>query len=375
MGRLPACRYPNRDCPPYNTRGRTSPSSCRRPAEQPCQQQTLTLSKVAIPQHKRDGFATAAICFTKGLTIDTTSVLPPEFQTHPALQGATLIATLRNEVHQQVLEIRQNGQQIILKRYLGPSASKRFAVTIARLTEAQDRMRGNNLTVRVLKELPDCHTLMLSYAAGRPLQDVLQMSDAWKQLMLVHRAGQWLACLVSTTQSRPFRAWKFFAKLGGRVATYDTDDAVDTYLVRKHMDRMHQVTRRVHLLQVSYGMTHGDFHPENLFFNEDGGRLILTGFDLEIAEPIPVVRDLAKMLVWLEGFTLPGLPGFRESGIHQPLFNSLCDGYAALTPADRLVLHFHIGEQMLLFYLQSGAHRPEIRQRMALILDHWASTA
>lgn len=309
----------------------------------------------------------------KGSAIDMTAALPPDLRTHPALQGAIVTATARSGSRQQVLEIRQDGQPVILKRYLGPSAPARFAAAIARLAEADARMGGDNLAVRILRQLPDCHTLILSRAAGRPLQDALQLSDDARQAILVRRAGEWLACLVGTAQARPFLAWKVFVRLSERAAAYAADEAIDPELVRRHMERMHQLARQIHLQPVGHGMAHGDFHPENLFIDEPGDRLILTGFDLEMAAPIPVIRDLAKMLVWLQGAALPRQPGPCVSGIHQPLFDSLCAGYAALGPADRLALHFHIGEQMLEFYLQRGARLPEIRHRMAPALDHWGS--
>ncbi|TJZ93748.1 hypothetical protein FA743_00280 [Paracoccus gahaiensis] len=154
------------------------------------------------------------------------------------------------------------------------------------------------------------------------------------------------------------------------VRTFPVDETVDQPLVGSHMDLMERLTRRMHGQMGAHGLSRSDVHPENLFIAEQGARLTMTEIDMEIAEPMPRVEDLARMLVWPEGITLPQ-PG-RESGISRLAFDTLCASQPPLPAADRPALHFHLGEMLLAVSLRRGARLPDLRRKMTHALIHWA---
>ena len=291
---------------------------------------------------------------------------------HPALRGVVIKSLIRDGTRQQVAEIRHNDDTAFLKCYLGTYAAQRHEAACARLRQAADIMSGENQVVHPLLELVDCHALIMSQAPGLPMRDVCLTADTQRRRAIVQRAGEWLACLITAREQRPYFVWKWHQKLVEFAATFQFDETVDATLVRQHMEHMKQVTRRLHLQEVCHGVSHGDFHSENIFVAEDGDRLILTGIDMETADPIPVVKDLARMLVWLQIDAEPASD--RASGIDRSLFDSLCAPHGPFAAADRLALHFHIGEMLLEFYLRRGARVPEIRRKMSLAIEHWMSS-
>lgn len=233
-------------------------------------------------------------------------------------------------------------------------------------------MNGDNQVVCVLEEIVDLHALIMSPAPGKSMREVLLTADAESRRVLVRRAGEWLYCLIHARELKPCQSWKFYNGLSSIVSEYATDKIIDSALVHTHMAKMQQIAQRLHLQPVSHGITHGDFHPENLFIEEVDNKIIVTGIDMEFSEVMPLAPDLARMLVWLASDTPLGVN--CKSGIDQSLFNSLCASHVPFTEFDRLALHFHIGRTLLIYYLQRGANRPRLRHRMAWALKNWAES-
>lgn len=291
---------------------------------------------------------------------------------HPSLQNLAVSSVLRNSPKQQVMEVRYNDRIAFLKVFLGPNASNRWQAARLQLKQAGKVMAGDNQVVCVVAESADPPALVMSSAPGKPMREVFLAANAERRAVLVRRAGEWLNCLIHARELKPCQSWKFYNRVASLASEYASDEMVDGALVHHHMATMKQITQRLHLQPISHGVTHGDFHPENLFIAEDGDKLIVTGIDMEFAEAMPLAPDLARMLVWLASDTPLGIN--CKSGIDQSLFDSLCASHAPFTELDRLALHFHIGGTLLVYYLQRGANRPRVRHRMAWALKNWAKS-
>lgn len=314
---------------------------------------------------------TARICPKVSVAINSLSIDTERLHRHPALQGMVVKNVLRNGTRQQVLQVQHKNNTAFLKCFLGTSAAQRMEAASARLRQAGDIMHGENQVVRVLVELVDCNTLIMSQAPGRPMRDLFLTADAERRRAIVQRAGEWLGCLINTREKRAFQAWKGYFDLEKFASTFASDPLIDTQLLRNHFAIMERTTRQLHHQPVEFAVSHGDFHSENIFIAEEGEKLILTGIDMEIADPIPVTHDLACMLVWLESDMTPGPD--RKSGIDRMLFDSLCASHGPLSAIEQLGIHFHIGKNLLEFYLRRGARLPKLRPRMAIAMTHWAN--
>lgn len=287
------------------------------------------------------------------------------------MKGVVVKQVLRNGTRQQVLQVHHKDDTAFLKCFLGTSASQRLKAASVRLRQANEVMNEENQVVRTLVELTDCNTLIMSQAPGRPMRDIFLTADAEQRRAIVQRAGEWLECLITAREKKTVQAWKWYFGLEKFASTYASDPLIDTQLLRKHLAMMERTTRQLHHQRVEFGISHGDFHSENIFIAEKGERLILTGIDMEIADPIPVTDDLARMLVWLESDMTPGPD--RKSGIDRMLFDSLCASYGPLSAVERLAIHFHMGKNLLEFYLRRGARLPKLRPKMAIAMMHWAN--
>ncbi|QDA36208.1 hypothetical protein E4191_18970 (plasmid) [Paracoccus liaowanqingii] len=314
---------------------------------------------------------TMCFCPRGSLAINISSVVPATLHLHPSLQGMVVESVLRNGTRQQVLQVQHKNDTAFLKCFLGTNAAQRREAASMRLRQAGKVMDGENQVVRALVELAECNVLIMSQAPGRPMRDIFLTADAEQRRAIVQRAGEWLGCLITGREKRAVQAWKWYFSLSKFASRYASDPSINTQLLRNHLTLMERTTRQLHHQQVEFGISHGDFHSENIFIAEEGERLILTGIDMEIADPIPVAHDLARMLVWLQSDMTPAPD--RKSGIDRTLFDSLCGSHGPISTIERLAIHFHIGKNLLEFYLRRGARLPELRPKMEIAMTYWAN--
>lgn len=294
--------------------------------------------------------------------------LPRELAGLGPLAGATVTRLVRDLPERRVFQIQLCGQRAFLKQFRGDNAVALAQGACRRLTEAAAALGGGlNRVATPLIALPEHAVLVTAAAAGQPLARSLEQADPQERARLIARAGAWLAALAgSAPQTGSFGPRFWLRNLQARAETAQ-GSWIDRDLVRAHLARMQADAQGLRQAPVIRARLHGDLTPDNLFHDPATDRL--TAIDLQDWGMIALVRDMARLLVWLESRSTTFLP--RHDGIasadHQALTR-----VPGLMPADqRPLLRFMIAEIMLAYYLDS-ARQPQRRAALAEAMRDWA---
>lgn len=265
-----------------------------------------------------------------------------------------------------MLEIRLHGRPAFLKQFLGPDAQDRLDATldqIARMAALLDE--GPDALCQLLLTLPAHGVLITAAAPGQQMSHLLAAAPPQRRAALLARIAAWLRRLTGQDRHRaPFAPGFWLHRLDGRIAQVRAP--IDRILVAAHMGVLREAAMKLQGAKVLRATIHGDLTPDNLFLH--GARL--TAIDPRPSSPLPVVRDVARLLVWLESRRDCPAPAQRD-GIALADHTAL-SALSGLLPADQApILRFMIGELLLDYYLAS-ASKPDRRQALARAMRDWA---
>ncbi len=291
----------------------------------------------------------------------------------PELAGAEFVGLMRDIPKRLVIEIRLNGQRAFLKQFRQGDPAAMVRASVARLHEATEVLgQGPDAVALPLLALPDHGVIVTEAAPGQALSRLLLRARPAQRAALVARTGQWLARLGASGRERgSFGALYWLGKLDERLAAASAD-WIDRDLVAAHMAQMRAEAEPLRGRSVERAATHGDMTPDNLFLDMSVTPQHLTGIDIQPRAVIPIVRDMSRLLVWLESR--------RQRGARDTLNGIAAGEYAALVnvpgliDADQLpILRFMIGIMAMEVYLDT-ARQPVRRQALARCLRDWAIT-
>lgn len=292
--------------------------------------------------------------------------LPRELRALPALADAKAEALLRDLPKRQVWRIRLNGQTAYLKHFLGPDCSRQAIGAHDRLCEAarilgQDR----NAATRPLLLIAKAGVLVTEPAPGTPLGQALQRAD--DRAALIARAGDWLAQLAAgSRETGSFGPRYWIDGLQQRLQSAQRD-WLDAALVDRHLATMREEGTSLRQAGVERARLHGDLTGDNLFHDAASDRI--TAIDMQDWGPIAVVRDVGRLLVWLESRRVEDSKS-RIDGITAGDYRAMT-GVPGLLGADQIpLLRFMIGELLLAYYLDS-ALQPTRRAALARAMRAW----
>ncbi|MFT4012981.1 MAG: aminoglycoside phosphotransferase family protein [Paracoccus sp. (in: a-proteobacteria)] len=284
--------------------------------------------------------------------------LPPHLAALPELRRARALDLLRDLDKRRVWHIELDGRPAYLKEFRGPDGARDAEGAAARLHEAARTLgQGRDGVALPILVLPHAGVLVSEAAPGRPLAGLLRNADPATRARLVARAGAWLHALARDgAETGRFGPHFWLRGLRQRADTAG-GDWLDRPLVAAILARMRDEAQPLRQRPILRARLHGDLTPDNLFYDPAQDRM--TGIDLQNWGAIPLVRDLARLLVWLESRRerpLPARDGVARAD-HEVLLRDL--------PPDQLpFLRFMIAEIALAYYLDS-ARQP--RRRIALI--------
>ena len=279
--------------------------------------------------------------------------LPAELAALPPLAGARVLRLIRDLPQRRVWEIRLQGERAFLKQFRTADPAATALGAVRRLDEAAAAF-GNSpdCVAPALTVLPEAGAVVLRAAPGVPLVQALDSAPAAERARLVARAGAWLAHLAGPAREEGRFGPRFWLRgIEERLAA-TTGDWADRALAGTRVER---------------ARLHGDLTGDNLFYDAVTDRM--TGIDLQDWGAVAVVRDAARLLVWLESRRAIPLP--RIDGIAAPDYQALTAVPGLIAPDQRALLRFMIGEIMLAYYLDS-ARQPVRRSALAGAMRDWA---
>ena len=294
--------------------------------------------------------------------------LPAELAALPPLAGARVLRLIRDLPQRRVWEIRLQGERAFLKQFRTADPAATALGAARRLDEAAAAF-GNSpdCVAPALTVLPEAGAVVLRAAPGVPLVQALDSAPAAERARLVARAGAWLAHLAGPAREEGRFGPRFWLRgIEERLAA-TTGDWADRALVSGVLRRMAQDGRALAGTRVERARLHGDLTGDNLFYDAVTDRM--TGIDLQDWGAVAVVRDAARLLVWLESRRAIPLP--RIDGIAAPDHQALTAVPGLIAPDQRALLRFMIGEIMLAYYLDS-ARQPVRRSALAGAMRDWA---
>ncbi|MDS9468141.1 phosphotransferase [Paracoccus sp. MBLB3053] len=297
------------------------------------------------------------------------TVLPPELAELPELEDARVMACLRDLPQRRVYEIRLNGERAFLKQFRSGNPEAAVETTVARLTEvARVLGQDRNAVAEVLLAIPRAGVLVTHPATGQPLSRFLSESDPANRARLIARVGEWLQALARADLSEGrFGPGYWIKGLDSRVSAAG-HAWIDGELVQRHLAQMQQEGAALRRARVVRARLHGDLTPDNVFYDPRDGRL--TGIDMQEMGEIALVRDMARMLVWLES-RRDHPAGDTIDGIAAEDHRALCESCDLLAPDQRPLLRFMIGEIMLGYYLDCD-RQPDRRRLLSRAMQGWA---
>lgn len=294
---------------------------------------------------------------------------PEALSALPELAGAEFGPVLRDRPDWLVLSLRLAGRPAFLKQFRQDDAAQRVRRAAAWLNEAGHALgQQQDAVAPPLLVLPRHGIIVTRAAPGQPLARLLPHRDGAARAALLARTGHWLARLAAASRTRGSFGPRFWIRgLETRLAG-TRGDWIDRDLVAAHLARMQDLAATLRGASVERAALHGDLTPDNLFLDPATG--CMTGIDMQAPALIPVARDVARLLVWLES-RRETAPARQLDGIALPDRQALIGVDGLLAPDQAAILRFQIGELLLAYYLDS-ARQPLRRRALVRGLRDWA---
>lgn len=297
---------------------------------------------------------------------------PDIFADLPRLDGAKYLRLVRDLPNHMVCEITLHGKPAYLKLYRHADAARTVRETEARLLDAARTLgQTSNAVALPLQALPEQGILVLEAATGAPSANALARARNARRAMLLSRIGAWLEQLTAPSCERGSFGPNFwigmtrdrFAAAGG--------DWVDRSLVGAQIAQMEREAVPLRGASVQRAVSHGDLTPDNIFWDQDSGRM--TGIDMQGHGMIPVALDVARLLAWLESRRDDPSPDTID-GIAAADYNALVCVPGLLADDQRPILRFLLGVMYLAYYLFCP-RQPKRRRLLSAAMENWITQA
>lgn len=263
-----------------------------------------------------------------------------------------------------------NGEKVVIKRYLGAHTAK----TILRLRDELSLLEqvfgaGTHQVNKCLMSWPDEGIAVLSFAPGQRLDDAIAKARGPGRERLLTHSGAWLA---KYTQGRrkdgSFGPAYWIKRVRNRNRDH-IDDPDDLRLLDRLMDALKQQKPRLNGCPVVQAASHGDYVGMNAHYHAG----IIYGVDIQGECRIPLARDCARFLVWLQIHD-KARPDDRTHGIATPTWTGFLKSDVLSVQEQDTTLPFFVGEQ-LYYRFVNDYRRARIRSNAAAAIESYLQAA
>ncbi|TCP62191.1 phosphotransferase family enzyme [Rhodovulum bhavnagarense] len=267
-----------------------------------------------------------------------------------------------------VFDGRYDNQPAILKLFGGDKRTDQARAQKRELERLSAFMaRGRYRVAPLIDAWPGEGITVTGRIDGVPMDTMLAACAPHDRDALIGGAGQWLAHLVAAA-TRP-------AEFGGRYwvrvrtqALSRVQGGTDGELAQALANRLAARLPALVGQEITQARCHGDFAPANLIVTEAA----LYGIDIQNDHWLPLVKDVARFLVYLET-NHPRTYGPRLFGMSRLDLQALTAPLTLLTPVDRgQLLPFFIGVELADKFatIDRGAEKAEnLRRAIVAYLD------
>ncbi len=262
----------------------------------------------------------------------------------PELAPLKLREVLKIGEGRQVFFVKWHGEKAVLKRFL-PGAGDAPDQTVMNLQAELDHLAprmsdGPYQINRCLLARPDLGFVVLSFAKGKRITDVLSASNPTKRARLMHESGKWLAHYTSDRR----RSGKFGPRYWVRRRAEADTTALrpdDQRLLQNLLEALDRWANRLQGCQVTQAAIHGDLSGLNLHVQAG----VLTGVDVQGTCWQALSRDVARFLVWQQIKDVQ--PGSNEMyGINKPDWEAFLSSGVLPTEEHETTLPFFVGDRL-----------------------------
>lgn len=273
-------------------------------------------------------------------------------------------AVLREREDRAVIEGRFAGRDVVVKRFTG-NAAERVAALQAELDFLVPYMSWGKLRMmRCIAALPEAGIAVLERVPGIPLQSALDQAPPERRAPLIRMAGEWLRTYtMPRRREATFGPRHWVRRCEARETCGMATD--DEALARALVDRLRARVPELRGVPLVRAATHGDFTAANLHWDGEA----LWGVDVQGESWLPVAKEAALFLVWLE-LRRRDTEGPRINGIRAEDWKAFLRSAVLSRQEAETVLPFLVGEGLHHQFTRAYEHEAQ-RDRLRVAITAW----
>ena len=310
-----------------------------------------------------------------------TEITSPAFRKHPdqalaaletlepvlaSLGGESEVTDLLRLVPGQRAVFRGHfaGRDAVFRLPLDEPNRSAFRTEWAELRRVSDYMsQPPNAVAKPLEHDPVSGLQITAFVPGTPLLDLIGTFEPGRQISLVHHGARWLEAYTAPTIDwagiNP-RNWQRKAKETAAQQPHPSLHAIEHQILRK----MSGLGRLISGGEWRVGVTHGDFHLNNLI-HCDGG---LFGIDIGGPGRLPIYKDMARAMTHMTR-RIGALSGQRHFGVDAKSYQVFVNTFDLSNPERELFLPFMIAFESLI-----RVERPEMPETRLTLAHEMAES-
>lgn len=274
--------------------------------------------------------------------LDAAETLREVQSRRPAIARFEVASAVKTNAQSTVFEGRYEGAAAMLKLFHGEDRTERARAQkreLLRLSAFMDK--GHYRIASLIAAWPGEGITVTARIAGTNLDRAIAEAPPEDRAALVAGAGKWLAHLIAPATRESEFGGRYWVRARG-AALAGIKGGEDGKLARALAQRLEALLPTVAGHPITQARSHGDFAPGNLILTGAA----LYGIDIQNAHWLPLAKDLARFLVFLQS-THPRPAARHRFGIAAPDYDALTDEIPALAAADReRHLPFFVGVEL-----------------------------
>ncbi|MCZ4351321.1 phosphotransferase [Roseovarius aestuarii] len=222
---------------------------------------------------------------------------------------------------------------------------------------------GDFRTAEPIYANPDLGLIVQEYVAGTPMLQHFWSIDTAARAPYLGTAAAWLRKATAMTEGWRLSNPAGWIKRAAKASSQQPFPHLRAYEV-DILDQMNRLSHAIEPENWRVGITHGDFHPNNLIVN--GTRL--TGIDTGGSRTMPLCKDMARFLMHM-GRRRVEFPGSLSYGVSQIGLDAFAAAFELQKHERDVVLPFFLAFEALIRVENTGLSASRIKRAEKMYRD------